>query len=130
MKYWNAAAREDFQKFQKYTISQVIESARWTRKRTSDADGNPVDQEGHKSKKKSLNKKDRDMRLKDNDLKNGGNEASDSKKESRAKKPWTPKCLNPACRLKHPLKVCENTSAELKKILLDAYHEKKKADNA
>jgi hypothetical protein len=118
MKYWNAGEREDFKKFQKHTISQVIESARWTRKMTSDADGNPVDQEGHKSKKKMLNKNDRDMRLKDNDLKNEGNEASNSKKESRAKKPWTPKCLNPACKLKHPLKECENTSAELKKTLL------------
>jgi hypothetical protein len=70
------------------------------------------------------------MRLKDNDLKNGGNEDSDSKKESRAKKPWTPKCLNPACKLKHTLKECENTSAELKKTLLDAHHDKKKDDNA
>jgi hypothetical protein len=70
------------------------------------------------------------MRLKDNDLKNEGNEANNSKKESRAKEPWTPKCLNTACKLKHPLKECENTSAELKKTLLDAHHEKKKYDNA
>jgi hypothetical protein len=68
MKYWKAAEIDDFQKFQKYTISQVMESARWTKKRTSDADGNRVLQEGHKSKKKRLNKNDWDMRLKDNDL--------------------------------------------------------------
>jgi hypothetical protein len=124
MKYWNAGEREDFPKFQKYTISQVIESACWTRKRTSDADGNPVDEEGHISKKKRLNKNDRDLQLKDNDLKNEGNEASNSKKQSRSKRPWTSKCLNPSCKLKHPLKECENTSAELKKTL-DAHHEKK-----
>jgi hypothetical protein len=48
MKYWKAAENDYFNQYQEYSISQVIESARWTKKMTSDTNGNPVDHEGHK----------------------------------------------------------------------------------
>jgi len=45
-------------------------------------------------------------------------------------KGWTKDCLNPKCNEKHPLKHCQNTSPDEKKILYDKFYENRKKNKA
>lgn len=132
-RFWSARDKSDFKKFHKHVLASMIEASKWTGKRTQDSSGNAVNQEGQKSKKLRVANEARRKRLSDKkgDDKGiaAGSRAEKSKGKPKSRKQeddWEHPCLNPACKLKHRVRDCPDTSEELKKNLLDQYYEKKR----